>query len=167
MKGRARALGHSIHPMLIVFPLGLLVTAVVFDLVYLLGGDDVFASVAYWDIAAGLIGGALAAVAGLVDWLSIPNGTRAKRIGLLHAGGNATVMVLFLISLIGRAGGDHEPNAGWFILELVALGIGTVGAWLGGELVERLGIGVDTGANVDAPSSLSKRPASPGRTATA
>ena len=30
-----------------------------------------------------------------------------------------------------------------------------VTAWAGGELVERLGVGVDEGANLDAPSSLS------------
>jgi hypothetical protein len=31
--------------------------------------------------------------------------------------------------------------------------------WLGGELVDRLGVGVDRGAHLDAPSSLSGRPA--------
>ena len=45
MKG-ARLLGHAIHPMLIVFPLGLLATAVVFDLVYLASGNAVLAPVA-------------------------------------------------------------------------------------------------------------------------
>ncbi|MGV0811574.1 hypothetical protein ABQF34_06395 [Mycolicibacterium boenickei] len=37
----------------------------------------------------------------------------------------------------------------------VVLAVGT--AWLGGELVERLGIGVDEGVNTDAPSSLSHK----------
>jgi len=35
-----------------------------------------------------------------------------------------------------------------------------VTGWLGGELVDRLGVGVDPGANLDAPSSLSGRAAS-------
>jgi hypothetical protein len=35
--------------------------------------------------------------------------------------------------------------------------------WLGGELVERLGVGVDDGANLNAPNSLSGRPASESR----
>jgi hypothetical protein len=34
-----------------------------------------------------------------------------------------------------------------------------VSGWLGGELVDRLGVGVDPGANLDAPSSLSGAPA--------
>ena len=33
MQSRAKLLGHPIHPMLIVFPLGLLATAVAFDIV--------------------------------------------------------------------------------------------------------------------------------------
>jgi hypothetical protein len=33
-----------------------------------------------------------------------------------------------------------------------------VTGWLGGELVERLAIGVDPGANPDAPSSLESEP---------
>jgi len=37
--------------------------------------------------------------------------------------------------------------------------IALFGGWLGGELVDRLGVGVDRGANLNAPSSLSGRPA--------
>jgi hypothetical protein len=32
-------------------------------------------------------------------------------------------------------------------------------AWLGGELVDRLGVGVDDGANLNAPSSLTAQSA--------
>jgi hypothetical protein len=35
--------------------------------------------------------------------------------------------------------------------------IGGVAAWSGGELVDRLGIGVDEDAHADAPSSLATR----------
>jgi hypothetical protein len=42
---------------------------------------------------------------------------------------------------------------------VVALALGSVAGWLGGELVDRLGVGVDDGAHLDAPSSLSGRPA--------
>jgi hypothetical protein len=38
--------------------------------------------------------------------------------------------------------------------------LASVTAWLGGELVERLGVAVDDGAHLDAPSSLSGQPAS-------
>ena len=43
------------------------------------------------------------------------------------------------------------------MLVVVPLGlfITAIAAWLGGELVDRLGVGVDDGAHLNAPSSLS------------
>jgi len=71
MEGRAKLLGHPIHPMLIVLPLGLFIAAVVFDALYLWRGSPTFATVAYWNIAAGVVGGLLAAVFGLIEsWAS-------------------------------------------------------------------------------------------------
>jgi len=95
---QARLLGHPIHPMLIVFPLGLLATGVAFDIVGLVQGDSSWYSISYWLIASGIIGGLLAAVFGLIDWIGIPSGTRAKRIGLLHGGTNVVVVLLFIVS---------------------------------------------------------------------
>jgi Predicted membrane protein (DUF2231) len=84
MESRAKLLGHPIHPMLIVFPLGLLATAVAFDIVGLARSESEWFRISFWMIAAGIIGGLFSAVFGLVDWLAIPDGTRAKRIGLWH-----------------------------------------------------------------------------------
>ena len=67
MESRAKLLGHPIHPMLIVLPLGLFIGAVVFDAMYLWRGNPTFAAIGYWNIAGGIIGGLLAAVFGLVD----------------------------------------------------------------------------------------------------
>lgn len=160
MRSKARLLGHPVHPMLIVLPLGLFIAAVVFDAVYLWRGHVVFATVAYWNIAGGIVGGLLAAVFGLIDWTGIPSGTRAKRIGLLHGGVNVVVVVAFAIAWLTRSSApDVAPGTGIFLLEVIALGLGSVGGWLGGELVDRLGVGVDDGAHVDAPSSLSGQPA--------
>ena len=160
MESRATLLGHPIHPMLIVLPLGLLIAAVVFDGVYLAQGSGTFAALAYWNIGAGVVGGLLAAVFGLIDWLAIPSGTRAKRIGLLHGGANVLVVLTF--ALVWLARGDHvyyATTTGLFALELGALVLASVGGWLGGELVDRLGVGVHDGAHLDAPSSLTGRPA--------
>jgi uncharacterized membrane protein len=43
--------------MLIVFPLGLLATAVIVDIVYFVGGALIFAELSHYLIIAGLIGG--------------------------------------------------------------------------------------------------------------
>ncbi|HEU4420933.1 MAG TPA: DUF2231 domain-containing protein [Pilimelia sp.] len=155
MESRLKLLGHPVHPMLVIFPLGLFVTAVVFDFADLVGGPALLGEVAYWNIVAGLIGGLLAAPAGLVDFLGIPAGTRAKRVGAMHGLVNAGVMVLFAVVWLARMGTDDHTAGGWlFVVELIALAGGGVGAWLGGELVDRLGVGVDTDAGLDAPASL-------------
>ena len=157
MESRAKLLGHPIHQMLIVFPLGLLATAVIVDLVYFAGDALIFAEVSYYLVIAGLLGGALAAPFGLIDWLAIPPNTRAKRIGALHGAGNAVVLLLFLASALLRSDLPSAPPVAAYVCSFAGAALALVTAWLGGELVNRLGIGVSDGANVDAPSSLRHR----------
>jgi uncharacterized membrane protein len=160
MESRVKLLGHPIHPMLIVFPLGLFIMAVLADIAYMVIGHQSFAAVAYWDIAGGIVGGLVAAVFGLIDWLAIPSKTRAKSIGLYHGLANVVVVALFAVSWLERRPVEaHVPSLAAFALGLVAVALGGVSGWLGGELVGRLGVGVDDGAHLDAPSSLSGAPA--------
>ena len=85
MESRVKFLGHPIHPMLIVFPLGLLATAVIFDIIALARDVPFLFRVSFWMIAAGVLGGLIAAVFGLIDWLAIPAHTRIPSF-LLPAG---------------------------------------------------------------------------------
>src|SRR5678816_2449478 len=112
MRTRARALGHSIHPMLVVFPLGLLTTAVVFDAIHLATGNDTFSQDGFWNIPAGAAGAVLAAVFGVADWTAIPGGTRARTVGLRHGALNGIALVLFLIAWLVRLDrpGDEEQH---------------------------------------------------------
>jgi uncharacterized membrane protein len=157
MTSRAKALGHPIHPMLIPFPVGLLVTAVVFDIIYLVTDRSGFAVASGYMIGAGIIGGLLAAPFGWIDWFKIPADTRAKRIGLVHGLANIVVVVLFAVSWLLRIGADWEPTTWALVCSFVAVAVASVAAWLGGELVDRLAIGIDEGAHPDAPSSLSHK----------
>jgi uncharacterized membrane protein len=161
MESRVKLLGHPIHPMLIVLPLGLFSIGVLFDVVYLVTGTDDFADVAFWDISVGIVGGLLAAVFGLADWLAIPTGTRAKQVGLVHGVGNFVIVILFIVSWILRLPDyAYAPNVLPFVLGLVGVGLALGTAWLGGELVYRLRVGVDDVAGLDAPNSLNAEPAS-------
>ena len=98
MRAKARLLGHPIHPMLIVFPLGSFTVAAIFDIIYISTHNGHWADLSYWMIASGIIGGLIAAVFGLIDWLGIPKGTRAKYIGLIHSLSNVVVLLLFIVS---------------------------------------------------------------------
>lgn len=158
MESRAKLFGHAIHPILIVYPLGLLSAAVVFDLIYLFTGNPTWTTVSYWMIAAGIVGGLLAALFGVIDFVAIPSGTRAKNIGLFHGLVNVGVMILFIGSWLLRMNYPQVPSTGAFTLSFIGFAAALVGGWLGGELVERLGVGVTPGANLNAPSSLTTRP---------
>ena len=154
MESRAKLLGHPIHQMLIVFPLGVLAMSLVFDLVALAAGWTELHRAAYYMIAAGVLSGLLAAMFGLVDFLGIPRNTRARRIGAIHGAGNVVVVALFALSWWLRGGEPLQPPTAAIALSVAAAGLALVTAWLGGELVNRLGVGVDDGAHLDAPSSL-------------
>jgi uncharacterized membrane protein len=160
MKSRARILGHAIHPIMIVFPLGLLSTGVIFDVIYLFTDNTTFATVAHYMIASGIIGGFAAAVFGFIDWLAIPSNTRAKSVGVYHAAVNSVALVLFIGSWWLRRDAPQSPELTATILSLAGAGLSMVGGWFGGELVERLGVGVDPGAHLDAPNSLTEEDAS-------
>src|SRR5690349_2952432 len=110
MESKVKQFGHPIHPMLIVFPLGLLATSLIFDIIRWITGNSIFSVVAFWIIAAGVIGGLLAAIFGLIDWLAIPTETRAKTIGLWHGVGNVIVVGLFIISWLIRLKAPASPS---------------------------------------------------------
>jgi uncharacterized membrane protein len=160
MTSRAKMLGHPIHPMLIPFPVGLFTAAVVFDVIYLINGRPGFTVAAAYAIAGGIIGGALAAPFGWIDWFKIPSDSRAKRVGLWHGFANAAALVLFAISWWLRFdAGAWNPTTAALVCSFVGIAVAGPAAWLGGELVDRLAIGIDEGANPDAPSSLTHKEA--------
>jgi uncharacterized membrane protein len=157
MESRTKLFGHAVHPMLVVFPLGLLGTAVVFDVIRLATANGYWSEIAFWMMAAGILAGLIAAPFGALDWLAIPSGTRASRIGFLHGVGNVIVLALFALSWWFRRAAPGVPDMVALTASFVGFFLALVTGWLGGELVDRLGVGVDEGANLDAPSSLTNR----------
>ena len=164
MESRSKVLGHASHPVLIVIPLGMFVGAEVFDAVYyFLDRSRDYAVVAYWMTVVGLAGGVLAAVPGWIDWFAIPSGTRAKSVGLVHGLGNG----VGVLGLYGASWWLRRPDIGnppdlalW--LGAAGFALGGLTAWLGGELVHRLGVSVDPGAHLNSPNSLLHKAAAPG-----
>jgi len=150
MRSRATFLGHAVHPVMIVLPLGLFNTAVILDIAYLITGRAGFAAAAGYVIGTGLVSGLAAAVFGLMDWTAIPPGTPAKRVGLLHGAGNVLVLLLFTASWLLRIFHQWVPSPAALICGFAGLALAGVTGWLGGELVERLGVGINDGVASDA-----------------
>jgi uncharacterized membrane protein len=139
MESRLRVAGHPIHPVLVMFPLGLFAMAVIFDVAHFAGAPAMLGAVAYWNIAAGLVGGVLAALAGAIDLIFIANGTAARRAGVMHGLINMGVLLLFaVIFMLRMASHDRVAGGGLLTVEMLALAGAVVGAWFSGELVDRL-----------------------------
>lgn len=138
MKAKARILGVPVHQILIVFPLGLLATSFFFDLAWLMKGRAELAIVASWLIFAGVIGGAAAALFGLIDWLAIPRGTQAWRVGAWHGGGNLIVAALFAISWIIRRDAPAHPEGIAIALSGCGVVLTVLTGWLGSRLADAM-----------------------------
>ena len=155
MESHAKAVGHAIHQQLIPFPLGLLSTAVIFDLLRLVTDDERYATAAFFMIAAGLVSAVLAAAFGAIDYYAIPQGTRAKRVGASHGLGNVAVAAIFLVSWwLRRDEPARIPDTAALLLSVAGGVLLTITGWLGGELVDRHRVGIDDDASLDAPASF-------------
>ena len=154
MESHAKLLGHPIHQMLIVFPLGLLATSNIFDAIGAATDDEKWPETGHYMMGAGVVSGLAAAVPGLIDFLAIPEDTRAKRIGLVHGVGNVAVTGLYAASWLLRRDNPRMPSRAAIGLAAAGGALALVTGWLGGELVDRLGVGVADDAHLDAPNSL-------------
>jgi uncharacterized membrane protein len=145
MESRASIAGHPIHPMLVVFPIGLWGFSFVADLIYFGGGDPLWNDVAYYTMAGGIVGALAAAIPGAVDLFSTTTG-HVRRIGVLHMGINLAVVALYAVNLWIRTTAD--PNAtGPVWLSGLSVALLIVSGWLGGEMVYRHGVGVAPAAD--------------------
>ena len=101
---------------------------------------------AYYSMAGGILGALLAALPGLVDLLSLED-ARAKKVGIIHMALNLTIVALFAVDLWLRRSsvpGARLPIA----LSAIAIVTLAVSGWLGGELVFRHGVGVESRSDV-------------------
>jgi uncharacterized membrane protein len=134
MLSGTRRLGHTIPPTLVVFPLGMLSTSVIFDFVHLVGGSEVFSTIAYWMILGGLTAGLAIAILGLVDWLIIPDGTRAKKRASIHLLAYTFVLAVYTVSAWSRNNDPSSPEIAATLFATFGAGIALFGATLGAEL---------------------------------
>ena len=141
VRSTASVNGHPIHPLLVPFPIAFLVGALATDLTFWGTAGAFWARASAWLIGAGLVMGALAAIVGLTDFLTIPRARGST--GWAHFLGNAVALVVSLINLLLRIG---DPAAAilptGLILSVVTVCVLLVTGWLGGELAYRYKIGV-------------------------
>ncbi len=132
---------HPLHPMLVVFPIAFLTMLPLADLVFWWTGDDFWARLAFWLAVGGFAGGALAAVAGLLDFMLVRR-ARDHLVGWTHM--LTAVMGLAMAAANAQLRWD-DPAGGalpWgLVLSAVTALMIAIAGWMGGTLTFAHGIG--------------------------
>jgi uncharacterized membrane protein len=141
MRTPASIARHPIHPMLVPIPIGLWIFALVCDLIHMGGSTNpAWTTVAFYCIGGGILGALAAALPGLIDLLSLPEGPR--KTAIVHMTINLVVVALFAINFWLRM--ENPANPGKLVwLTLVSVGLLAISGWLGGKMVFEHGIAVD------------------------
>lgn len=131
-------LGHALHPVLTDVPIGAWTTAVALDL--LSGADDKSELAPGADAAVGLgiLGAVGAAMAGIADWSDTVG--EERQIGLTHMLLNVGGLTAFSLSYGLRKSGQRKLGV---VLSTAAYGVLSYSAYLGGDLVYKMGSMVD------------------------
>jgi uncharacterized membrane protein len=127
---------HPIHPMLVPFPIALLITTLASDIAFWASGSPFFAEASLWLLGAALVMGALAALAGFTDFFGNP-AIREIPAAWHHMIGNLAAVILSLVNFAVRLGsGAVEGALPWgLVLSLLVVLILFYTGWKGGTLV--------------------------------
>lgn len=145
-KSTAKIADHPIHPMLVSFPIVSFIFVLILDVLYTRGQSGV-AAASTWVLGFGLLTAALAAVAGLTDYLG---DDRIRRLGdaLKHMLANVTAVVLEVVNFALRLKDSTSIASTGVYISLIVVLILLYSGWKGGNLVYRHGVGVHDTSNL-------------------
>ena len=148
MRTPANIAKHPIHPMLVPIPIGLWIFSLFCDLMQAWGSTDpAWPTVALYTMGGGIVGALAAAVPGLIDLLSLPEGPR--KTALAHMTINLTVVALYVINFWMRINPPATSMTLW--LSIISIGLLVISGWLGGKMVYVHGIAVDAAPDGSTP----------------
>lgn len=140
-------LGHPLHPLLTDLPIGFWTSAFTLDLV---GGRSTRRAATQL-VAWGVVSAVPTALAGAADWGDTTG--PARRVGLVHAAANTTALACYAASWWSRVRGRHARGVA---LGLAGATAATVGGYLGGHLLQTLGVGTDQTAAPRPPAEWTR-----------
>jgi uncharacterized membrane protein len=147
MASRASIYRHPIHPVLVVFPIGLWVFSFVCDIVALKRPENsvFWNDMAFYTMAAGVIGALLAAIPGYIDYHGLHD-SRVKRIATTHFVLNLVVIILYVFNLGFRLNQPVETKSSAVLISAIAIVLLAISGWLGGSMVYVHGVAVERGS---------------------
>jgi uncharacterized membrane protein len=128
--------------MLVPIPIVCFIGALVTDIAYAVTAEMMYANFSAWFLLVGFIFGVLAAIAGLIDFLS-NRAIRAQAPAWPHLIGNLVVLILaFFNNLIHTRDAWTSVMPVGLVLSIVTVLILPITGWLGWAMVYRHGVGV-------------------------
>jgi uncharacterized membrane protein len=147
MYSKAKILGHPIHPMLVSFPVAFYTAALLTYIAHAVTGDLFWFQVGVVANIAGVVGAALAAIPGLIDWATaIPNRHPAKATGLEHMLLNTGSSIFFGINAFLQYSHWNDPTPTYraaIALAAVGMGFTLTAGFLGWKMVQKHHVGID------------------------
>ena len=146
MRSKFSILGHPIHPLLVAFPIGLFIWALVADIVYFATSKHMmWYDMAFWAGTVAWIGGLVAALPGFGDYFTVAIKSDARRIATAHMVLNVAVVALFFVAwllMLNNGAIDGGRLTAVLILHIIGVGFLGLSGWLGGEMAFRHHIGM-------------------------
>jgi uncharacterized membrane protein len=152
-------MNHPVHPMFTHFPIALWLVSLIWDFLALWRGDSFWWSFAFWSIALGLTISFLTIVTGLVDYVKMPRKHPEESIAMKHMGIVIAAAVMFTGSFFARMGAGTPTGTRLYTAMGFSIGgsiLLVVGAWYGGELVHKYGVGRVTARETQKKDSIEK-----------
>lgn len=140
--------GHPLHPLTVHFPIALYLLGVLLTLAYLWRGQADLERFAYLSFILSWLMTLLASLSGLIDQSQLAiDDPRRSNVNNHITAGVALLILNGLLIYMRLRWQDVLTSRRWPYLGLMLLGVLAVlaTAWLGGDLVFRLQIGVKTG----------------------
>lgn len=136
----------NLHPIFVHFPFALLVVAFFLEIAAILFKRDDFSGAAWWNQILGTIGLAGAVASGLLAAQTVTMEGPARAVFDTHqqiaflAAASFAGLLFWRISAKGKI--PRKPRHLFLVLLAAAVLLMAAGAWLGGDLVYRHGVGV-------------------------
>lgn len=131
-------LGHPLHSVITDVPIGAWTAAITLDAMEASTGRKGIGRAADVAVTLGVASAATAALAGFADWQHTVG--ESRRVGFTHALLNTVALGLYVSSMVARSSRQRGLGRA---LALAGFGVVSASAYLGGDLVYRLKIGVD------------------------
>jgi len=138
--------GHPLHPMTVHFPIALYLLGVLLTLIYLWRGNKEVEHFAYWSFLLSFIATIVASMVRLIAQSQLEIVDPRRVTVNTHITASVALLILngLLIYMRFRWPDVLSEKYRWPYLGLMALGVAAVltTAWLGGELVFQLQVGI-------------------------